>query len=88
MHIQVLSQQKIEALRAELAKLEAALHASELDPVEKQRVLSRVQEAKDAPSHGTVSNVVELIGHLGTLAEAGRALAPYAVALGALMGIS
>jgi hypothetical protein len=51
-------------------------------------VLSHVQEAKDAPSQGKISNVIELIGHLGTLAEAGRALAPYAVTLGALIGIS
>jgi hypothetical protein len=87
-YIQVLTQQKIEAVRAELAKLEAALHASELDPVEKQRVLFHVQEAKDAPSQGKISNVIELIGHLGTLAEAGHALAPYAVTLGALIGIS
>ena len=87
-HIRVFTQQKIEAVRAELAKLEAALHASEVDPVEKQRLLSHVQDAKDAPSPSKIRNVIELIGNLGTLAEAGHALAPYAAALGAFIGIS
>jgi hypothetical protein len=34
-----------------------------------------------------IGRVIEVIGHLGKLAEAGTTLAPYAVRLGSLIGI-
>ena len=77
-----------EEVRAELARLEAALYSCELDPAEKKRALAHVQEAKSDPSPGKVGKVIELIQHIGTLAEVGRELGPYALALGSLLGIS
>jgi hypothetical protein len=85
-HIQVLTQQKIEEVRAELARLEAAVHTADLEPAEKERALTHIQEAKADPSRGKIDRVIELIGRLGQLAEAGRQLAPYALALGAVIG--
>ncbi len=81
--IQVLSQQQVQVIQSELAKLEAALHAEPALPEkEKLQALSYVTEAKEDPSPSNVSKVIEFIGHLGKLAEAGSALAPYAAALG------
>jgi hypothetical protein len=87
-NVQAWTQQKIEAIRGELAKLEAALHASELVPEEKERALAHVREAKIDPSPGKVEKVISLIAHLGTLAEAGQKLAPYATSLLTALGLS
>ena len=86
--IQVLSQQQVQVIQSELAKLEAALHADTALPEdEKRKALTYVTEAKDDPSLTKVGKVVEFIDHLGTLAQAGMALAPYAAALGSAVGI-
>jgi hypothetical protein len=86
--IQVLSQQQVQVIQSELAKLESALHAhTALPEEEKRKALSYVTEAKDDPSASKVKKVIEFIGHLGTLTEAGTALAPYAVALGKAIGL-
>ncbi len=80
-NIQVLSQQQVQTIQSELAKLEAAVHDTAGLPEEKKReALSYISEAKEDPSPSKVGKVVEFIGHLGSLAEAGIALAPYAVA--------
>ena len=47
-----------------------------------------MKEAKEDPSPEKVRKVVEFISHLGSLAEAGTALAPYATALGAGLGLA
>ena len=86
-YVQTLSQQKIEAVQSELAKLEAALHGETALPEgKKQEALAVVSAAKADPSPSKIGKVVEFIGHLGTLAEAGTALAPYAVALATALG--
>jgi hypothetical protein len=86
--IQVLSQQQVQIIQSELAKLEGALHADTALPEgEKRKALSYITEAKDDPSPSKVRKVIEFIGHLGTLAEAGMALAPYAAALGSVIGL-
>lgn len=86
--VQVLTSQQVEIAQGELAKLEAALHGSSLGPAEKGQALEYVKSAKDDPSPGKIGKVVEFIGHLGSIAEAGTALAPYATALGAVIGLS
>lgn len=87
-NVQALSKQQIEAVQSDLAKLEAALHASTALPEDKKReALSYVSDAKADPSPFKVGKVIEFIGHLGTLAEAGTALAPYAAALGSALGM-
>lgn len=87
-NVQALSQQQIDMAQAELAKLEAVLHDATGLPEDKRReALSHVADAKADPSPSKISKVIEVIGHLGTLAEAGTALAPYAVTLGSLIGI-
>ena len=86
--IQVLSQQQVQVIQSELAKLVAALHADTGLPEDKKReALSYVTDAKTDPSPSNVRKVIEFIGHLGTLAEAGTALAPYATALGSAIGL-
>ena len=86
--IQVLSRQQVEAALSELEKLEAALSAdSALPEDEKRKALTYLTEAKNDPSPSKIGKVVECIGFLGTLAEAGMALAPYATALGAIIGL-
>lgn len=86
-NVQVLSQQKVELIQSELAKLEAALYDAPGLPEEKKReALTYVSEAKSDPSPSKVGKVVEFIGQLGTLAEAGTALAPYAMALSEALG--
>lgn len=86
--IQVLSQQQVETIQSELAKLEATLHNTPgLSERDKQRALRCVSEAKEEPSFSRVSRVIEVIGHLGTLAEVGTALAPYAQALTSALGL-
>ncbi|RXF73541.1 hypothetical protein [Hansschlegelia zhihuaiae] len=86
--IQVLSQMQVQQIQSELAKLEAALHAATALPEDKKReALSYVTAAKADPSPSNVGKVIEFIGHLGTLAEAGTALAPYAAALGNAIGL-
>lgn len=86
--IQVLSQQQVQVVQSELAKLEAALHEdTALPEEEKRKALAYVADAKNDPSPSKIGKVVEFIGHLGTLAEAGLALAPYATALGAAVGL-
>lgn len=84
--IQVLSDQQVETLQAQLAKLEAELHDSALEPEQKRRALEHVREAKNDPSPGKIGKIVEYIGHLGKVAEAGKALAPYVASLGAALG--
>ncbi len=87
-NVQSLSQQQIETAQAELAKLEAALHeATGLPEGKRREALSLVADAKADPSPSKIGKVIEVIGHLGTLAEAGTALAPYAATLGSLIGI-
>ncbi len=69
-------------------EVEAALHAATGLPDDKRReALSHVEDAKANPSPSKIGKVVETIGHLGRLAEAGKALAPYASALGTLVGL-
>lgn len=86
-NVQVLSQQQVQTIQSELAKLEAALHESEGLPEDKKKdALTHVAAAKEDPSPSKVGKVIDFIGHLGTLAEAGTALAPYATALGTALG--
>lgn len=87
-NVQVLSPQQVETIQSELAKLEAALHDVTGLPEEKTReALAHISKAKEDPSPSKVGKVIDFVGHLGTLAEAGTALAPYAVALGAALGM-
>lgn len=53
----------------------------------KWKALAYVADAKNDPSPSKIGKVVEFIGYLGMLAEAGMALAPYATALGAAVGL-
>lgn len=83
----VLSPQQIAAVQVELAKLEAAVRDSDIDDDKKKQALTHVAEAKRDPSPPKVEKIIEFIGHLGTLGEAGLALAPYARALGSALGL-
>lgn len=86
-NVQVLTSQQVETAQAELAKLEGALHDTEMDHEQKSKALAHVKAAKEDPSPGKISKVVEFIGSLGNLAEAGSALAPYVAALGGIIGL-
>jgi hypothetical protein len=87
-NVQALTEQQVHTIRLELAKLEAALHdATALPQEQKREALSYVSEAKENPSQSKVGRVIEFIGKLGTIAEAGTALAPYAAALRTALGI-
>lgn len=87
-YIQVLSSQQIEAAQAELARLEAALHASTLAPEQKSKALEQVQAAQADPSPSKIGSVIQYLGYLGTLVEAGSALQPYAEKLLSIIGAS
>lgn len=80
-YIQVLSSQQVEAAQAELARLEAALHASTLAPEHKSKALAQVQAAKADPSPSKIGSVIEYLGYLGTVVEVGNTLQPYAEGL-------
>lgn len=86
-NVQVLTQQQVQAVQSELAKLEAALHGSVLPEEKKREALTYVSEAKEDPSPSKVGKVIEFVRHLGSLAEAGTALAPYAAAVGTALGL-
>ncbi|TGD99755.1 hypothetical protein [Methylobacterium nonmethylotrophicum] len=87
-NVQVLSPQKIEQVQGELARLEAAVHGSELNAEQKSTALEHVNAAKADPTPVKIGKVIEYAGHLGTVVEAGKTLAPYAMALGSLIGLS
>lgn len=86
-NVQSLTQQQVQTVVSELAALEAAVHESSLTGEQKQQALTYVSEAKEDPSPSKIGKVIEYIGYLGALAEAGTALAPYAAALTAALGM-
>ncbi len=86
-NVQVLSPQQIQTVQSELSKLEAALHGIAGLPQEGIRdALAHISKAKEDPSPSKIGKVIEIVGQLGTMAEVGSALAPYAAALGTALG--
>lgn len=78
---QLFEGEHLNAIHEELAKMEAALHESTLDLAEKERALEHVKVAKAEPTVSNLGKVIDFVSHLGKIADAGRALAPYVSAL-------
>lgn len=64
------------------------MHESGLGEASKKGVLAQIDAAKDDPSPGKVQKVLDALKSAGAIADAGKALLPYATALATAAGLS